>query len=56
MSTTYYDALQQDNVTIADGNIEKIDGNKIFTKDGKTHELDVLVMATGYDAHAISDR
>ncbi|MEE3059541.1 MAG: NAD(P)/FAD-dependent oxidoreductase [Pseudomonadota bacterium] len=52
MSTTYYDAVQQHNVTIADGNIEKIDANKVFTKDGNTHELDVLVMATGYDAHA----
>ncbi|MEG9862996.1 MAG: NAD(P)/FAD-dependent oxidoreductase [Parvularculales bacterium] len=52
MSTTYYSSIQQDNVTVADGNIVKIDGNVVHTKDGGTHELDVLVMATGYDAHA----
>ena len=52
MSTSYYDAIQQDNVSIVDGNIEKIAGHKVFTKDGEAHELDVLIMATGYDAHA----
>lgn len=52
MSTSYYGAIQQDNVSIVDGNIQKIDGNKVHTKDGEAHELDVLIMATGYDAHA----
>ena len=52
MSDSYYSAIQQPNVSIADGDIEKIEGNTVFTKDGRQHELDVLVLATGYDAHA----
>ena len=52
MSTSYYSALQKDNVIIADGNIARIDNDSVTTEDGERHELDVLVLATGYDAHA----
>lgn len=52
MSNTYYKSIQQDNVTVADGNIVGIEGNAIRTKDGEERELDVLILATGYDTHA----
>lgn len=52
MSDSYYLSIQKDNVAIADGDIDHIEGRTVFTRDGQQHELDVLVLATGYDAHA----
>ena len=48
----YYAAVQQDNVQVELGNIAKIVPGGIVTADGTRHELDVLVYATGFDAHA----
>ncbi|CAH0055983.1 unnamed protein product [Clonostachys solani] len=49
----FYEAVNQDNVHIVDVNkfpIQKAVGSGLVTADGKTHELDILVMATGFDA------
>jgi cation diffusion facilitator CzcD-associated flavoprotein CzcO len=48
VSDTYYDALQRDNVSVERQGIERIEENGVRTKDGKLHELDMLVMATGF--------
>lgn len=48
----FYDALEQDNVTLLNGDeahIEKITSNGIKTPEG-THDLDIIVYATGFDA------
>ena len=48
VSETYYPALQRDNVHVEREAIECIEKNGIRTKDGKLHELDMLVTATGF--------
>lgn len=51
-SDRYYDQIQKPNAHLITDGIEKIEANGIRTRDGKLHELDVLVLATGFDAHA----
>ena len=48
----YYEAVQQPNVRIEKGEIAKIVPEGLVMADGTEHELDVLVYATGFDAHA----
>jgi cation diffusion facilitator CzcD-associated flavoprotein CzcO len=51
--TTYYDVLNQDNVCIVpvkENPIELVTESGVVTKDGKHHELDVIALATGFDA------
>ena len=48
----YYEAVQRPNVYLEFGTIARIVPDGIEMKDGKKHELDVLVYATGFDAHA----
>ena len=48
----YYDMFNQDNVSLVDLNespIKKVTPNGIVTSDGE-HELDILILATGFDA------
>lgn len=48
----YYEVFNQDNVTLVDlkeSPIEKVTSTGVRTRDGE-HELDVLVVATGFDA------
>jgi cyclohexanone monooxygenase len=50
---TYYDAFNQDNVELIDVNetpIERVTRSGIVTADGREHELDVIVLATGFDS------
>ncbi|MEZ5742769.1 MAG: NAD(P)/FAD-dependent oxidoreductase [Sphingomonadaceae bacterium] len=47
-SYNYYDAVQKPNVEIETGAIERIEPNGLRMKDGTVHELDVLVLATGF--------
>lgn len=52
MDTGYYDTYNQDHVTlvdIKDTPIEKFSETAVHTKDGE-HPIDVLVLATGFDA------
>ena len=52
MATGYYGALQRDDVELVTDAIERIEPGGVRTADGRLHELDVLVLATGFDAHA----
>lgn len=48
----FYDAIQKSNAHLVTDAIERIEAGGVRTKDGKLHELDVLVLATGFDAAA----
>lgn len=48
MSTNYFSALNQDNVDVITDAIECITEKGIKTIDGNVHELDLIVLATGF--------
>lgn len=48
MSGDFYDAIQQPNAELVTEGIERIEPKGVRTKDGRLHELDVLVLATGF--------
>jgi cation diffusion facilitator CzcD-associated flavoprotein CzcO len=48
----YYEAVQQPNVHIETGRIARIVPDGVELADGTVRKLDVLVYATGFDAHA----
>jgi cation diffusion facilitator CzcD-associated flavoprotein CzcO len=52
MSTRFYPAVQRGDVDVITTGIERIEPRGIVTDDGVLHELDVIVYATGFDAHA----
>ncbi len=52
MSTSFYPAMQRDNVSLVVEDIAHIETDAVVTKDGVRHAIDVLVLATGFDAHA----
>ena len=47
-SPNYYQAVQEPAVHIEDGAIERVEANGVWMRDGTFHELDVLVVATGF--------
>lgn len=50
----YYECFNQSNVELVDvksAPIEKVTSSGLLTSDGCVHELDVLVLATGFDAN-----
>jgi cation diffusion facilitator CzcD-associated flavoprotein CzcO len=49
MSNSYYPALARDDVTVETSLIQQAGPHGVTTTDGTTHELDVLVFATGFD-------
>ena len=50
INSTFYKGIQKDNATLITEGIECITETGIKTKDGKHHELDVLVLSTGFNA------
>ncbi|MGO4258958.1 flavin-containing monooxygenase [Marmoricola sp. RAF53] len=52
ISSNFYDAIQRDDVTLVTTGIERIEPTGVRTTDGVLHPCDVLVLATGFDAHA----
>lgn len=52
MSTEFYPAIQRKNVSLITNEIDHIEAKGVVTKDGVLHEVDVLALATGFDAHA----
>lgn len=48
LSDDYYPALVQPNVDVVTSAIERIGAHAITTADGRTHEIDVLILATGF--------
>lgn len=47
-SWNYYDAVQQPNVVVEVGSIERVEPDGIRMRDGTFHQLDVIVLATGF--------
>ncbi|MDE0803331.1 MAG: NAD(P)/FAD-dependent oxidoreductase [Acidimicrobiales bacterium] len=47
-SGDFYDALQRPNASLVTEGIERIEAKGVRTADGELHELDVLVLATGF--------
>ncbi|MCB1708143.1 MAG: NAD(P)/FAD-dependent oxidoreductase [Halioglobus sp.] len=47
-SSTFYAAVQRPNVTLETAGIERISASGVATRDGADHQLDVLVLATGF--------
>lgn len=52
VSGTYYRALQRPGVTLVDTAIAEVTEDGIRTADGSHHAVDVIVLATGFDARA----
>lgn len=50
VSPDYYQAIQHPDAVLANAGIEAVEARGIRTKDGVLHELDVLVLATGFHA------
>ncbi|MGE4425510.1 MAG: flavin-containing monooxygenase [Solirubrobacteraceae bacterium] len=52
-STGYHRAIQRPGVAFVSDAIRQVEPEGIRTADGTLHELDVLVLATGFDAQAL---
>lgn len=52
MSDAFYPAIQQPNASLVTEAIAGIEPAGVRTRDGTLHELDVLVLATGFDGHS----
>jgi cation diffusion facilitator CzcD-associated flavoprotein CzcO len=52
MGTGFYRQFRRPTVELVDAAIERVEPRGIVTSDGRLHELDVIVLATGFDAHA----
>lgn len=52
ISAGFYRAMQRPNVNLVDTGIDHVESRGIVTSDGTLHELDAIVLATGFDAHA----
>ena len=52
MGTGFYKQFERPNVDLVDQGIDHVCEDGIVTSDGVLHELDVIVLATGFDAHA----
>jgi cation diffusion facilitator CzcD-associated flavoprotein CzcO len=52
VSPNFYDAIQQPNAELVTEGIERVEPGGVRTRDGRLHELDILVLATGFKAHA----
>ncbi|MBW2241630.1 MAG: NAD(P)/FAD-dependent oxidoreductase [Deltaproteobacteria bacterium] len=48
MSENFYDAIQRPNAMLVTEEIERIEKSGVRTRDGVLHELDILVLATGF--------
>ena len=51
VSTRFYKAVQRPDVSVVPAAIQRVIPEGVVTADGKTHELDVLILATGFQAH-----
>jgi cation diffusion facilitator CzcD-associated flavoprotein CzcO len=52
VSGDFYDAIQKPNAVLVTDPIERIEATGVRTADGELHELDVLVLATGFRVDA----
>ncbi len=51
VSSDFYDAIQGENIDVVTEAIDRVVPEGVLTADGVLHELDVLVLATGFWAH-----
>jgi cation diffusion facilitator CzcD-associated flavoprotein CzcO len=51
VSSGFYSAVQREDVEVVSSGISHVEETGVRTADGKLHELDVLILATGYRAH-----
>ena len=51
MADGFYASVQRPNADVITDNIRCIESGGVRTDDGNLHELDVLALATGFDAH-----
>ena len=51
-SDGFYDAIQQPSIDLVTDGIDHVVPEGVVTRDGRLHELNVLILATGFDAHA----
>jgi len=51
VSSGFYRAIQREDVSVVCDRIERVEPAGVRTADGELHELDVLVLATGFRAH-----
>jgi cation diffusion facilitator CzcD-associated flavoprotein CzcO len=54
ISPDFYDAIQRPNAELVTDRIERIEPTGLRTADGRLHELDVLVLATGFKADSFT--
>ncbi|UGT38799.1 NAD(P)/FAD-dependent oxidoreductase [Nocardia yamanashiensis] len=52
VSDRFYAAVQRPDVELVTSGIEQVKPDGVVTADGVLHELDMLVLATGFDSHA----
>jgi cation diffusion facilitator CzcD-associated flavoprotein CzcO len=52
MSAGFYPAMQRPGVELVTEPIDRIESQGIVTRDGTVHPVDVIVFATGFDAHS----
>ncbi len=50
MDNGWYRTMTKDNVELVNSHISQVNGSCVETQDGVSHELDVLIIATGFDA------
>ena len=50
MDNGWFRTMARDHVKLVTGGIEKVTANAVVSDDGAAHELDVLIVATGFDA------
>jgi cation diffusion facilitator CzcD-associated flavoprotein CzcO len=48
MSPNFYESIQKPNAELVTAGIERVEEDGVRTRDGRLHELDVLVLATGF--------
>jgi cation diffusion facilitator CzcD-associated flavoprotein CzcO len=49
-SNDWYPALQQSNVEVVTDGIVRVEGNSVVTADGRSREVDAIIMGTGFQA------
>lgn len=52
MSGGFYRAMQRDDVDLVTAGIDHVEARGIVTDDGVLHDVDIIVLATGFDTHA----
>jgi cation diffusion facilitator CzcD-associated flavoprotein CzcO len=48
MSSDFYESIQKPNAELVTDGIERVEAGGVRTRDGRLHEFDVLVLATGF--------